>query len=121
MAFKKFEPERNEVWKPEKQGDMIEGYFVSSRRVQTVNGVSNLYSIKTDKEVKDVWGTALLDNFFQNIPVGCKVRLTYQGKMKSQKGGRSYHAFTLEYDQEDILKAEEESTVTDKDIEEIFG
>jgi hypothetical protein len=117
MAFKKFEPQRNEVWKPENKGDMIEGYFISKRVVSTINGNSNLYTLKTKDGAKDVWGTALLDNFFQHIPEGCRVRLTYQGKQKSQKGGRSYHAYTLEYDEEDIQKED----LTEKEIEEIFN
>jgi len=98
MAYKKFEAERNEThdWEKDK---VLEGRFINSRKVNTVNGESWLYTIeKEDGKKVDVWGKTLLDSFFHNIPLGSKVRITYQGKLKSQKGGRSYHAFVMEYD-----------------------
>lgn len=102
MAFKKFESERNETWKPEK-GDILEGVFVQRRMVNTTNGLSSINTIEVaGGEKKDVWGNAMLDSFFTNIPVGCMVRMTYQGKLKSAKGGREYHGYVLEHDDETV-------------------
>lgn len=105
MAFKKFQADRNEVhdWEREK---VLEGVYLSKRKIQTINGDSWLYTVEKKGGVKaDVWGKSMLNNFFQNIPIGSLIRVTHKGKMKSAKGGRTYHAFELEYD-DSVVEAE---------------
>jgi hypothetical protein len=116
MAFKKFEADRNETHDWSKEG-VLEGVYLSKRNIPTINGDSWLYTVEKKGGVKvDVWGKAMLDNFFQNIPIGSLVRITYKGKMKSAKGGRTYHAFDLEYDD----SAVEKEDITPEQVEEIF-
>jgi hypothetical protein len=116
MAFKKFQADRNEThdWEKEK---VLEGVYVSKRNVLTINGDSWLYTVeKAGGKKVDVWGKAMLNSFFQNIPIGSMIRITYKGKMKSAKGGRTYHAFELEYDD----STAEKEDITVEQVEEIF-
>jgi len=118
MAWKKFE---NETWKPTKKGEVLEGTYITSRAIITPNGTSKIYRVrKKDGGEVEVWGTHILDRFFGAMPIGAKVRLTYQGKLKSGKG-REYHAFDLEYDADQVEKLREQvstSSLTEEDIEE---
>jgi len=104
MAFKKFQTDRNQThdWI---SNSVLEGVYIAKKNVQTANGSSWLYTVQKENGVNlDVWGKAILDSFFQSIPIGSLVRITYKGKMKSAKGGRTYHAFDLEYDDSVVEK-----------------
>jgi len=104
MAFKKFQGGRNEThnWEKEK---ILEGIYLSKRNVLTMNGESWLYTVeKAGGKKVDVWGKKMLNSFFQNIPIGSMIKITYKGKMKSAKGGRTYYAFELEYDDSMVEK-----------------
>ena len=55
----------------------------------------------------DVWGKAMLDDFFKNMKPGTTVEITYLGKEKSKKGNRTYHNFEFEYDDSTALPIED--------------
>lgn len=99
-------------WKEEK---ILEGLYVGSKVVTTVNGESKIYTVeKKGGDEVGVWGTTMLDNFFRNITEGTEIRIEYLGK-EDGKAGRQYHNFKMEYDKDtmpqkgaDIDKAFEE-------------
>lgn len=94
--------ERNEVFKKEK-GKILAGVYTNSRRIQTTQGVQNIYTVEQKGGVSlDVWGDSILDNFFPNIKIGTLVKVTYLGKEVSEKTKRSYHNYDIEYDDEGI-------------------
>jgi hypothetical protein len=76
------------IWKPEKDGDFIEGVLV---RVQEKVGEneSMLYGIETPEGVKNIWGSAVLDERMAFVKQGEKVKVTFKGLAKETKKGRS--------------------------------
>ena len=69
----------------------------------------NFYVIEQiDEKRLSVLGRKILDDFFNAMPIGTIVKIEYVGKVKPKGGGRSYHNYKLEYDEE---------TKPDKDIE----
>lgn len=83
------------IWEPKEVGDEVIGTFEKVEENVGPNK-SRLYTLKTDDgEMIKVWGSTLLDKRFDFISLGEKVKIVYQGKKKSQKGGREYHDFKL--------------------------
>lgn len=58
---------------------------------------SNIYVVQTDKELTSFWGSSVLDNKLKDVFPGQEVRVTYLGKVKSEKTGREYKDFKVEY------------------------
>lgn len=75
-----------DAWDIEKQ-PVIFGTFKAKKQNVGPNG-SNMYMIQEDdKEAPTgVWGSAVLDGRFEEIPVGSRVKIEYLGKEKSQRG-----------------------------------
>jgi hypothetical protein len=110
--YKKYTPDRNEThdWNKDK---VLEGIYTAKRKVITENGETNMYTVEKPGGVTvDVWGKSMLDSFFLNMKIGTQVKVTYEGKKKSKKGGREYHSFDFDYD--DSTAVEDQSE--DKDI-----
>jgi len=113
MPMKKWVAERNEThdWEADK---VLKGVYMQSRVITTENGDSNMYTVdKGGGKLVDVWGKAMLDSFFKNIPVGSMIEVTYKGKEKSKKGGRTYHNFDFSYDSDTAV------ATPDKDIADV--
>lgn len=87
-----------ESW--DKEGE-LHGYYYQHKENVGIHQ-SNVYMIvdsETDKPVQ-VWGSTVLDNKFQEIPLGSEVWVTCEGKKKS-KSGTSYTDYNVDYDDED--------------------
>jgi hypothetical protein len=56
---------------------------------------STLYHVKTNKGKVSFWNTSLLNDRMQHVEIGNKIKLEYEGKVKSEKSGRSYHSFKV--------------------------
>lgn len=120
MAYKKWTPDRNPThdWEKDK---VLEGIFTNKRKVITENGESNMYTVeKAGGESVDVWGKSMLDSFFLNMKIGTQVKVAYLGKKKSQKGGRSYHAFEFDYDDSMVIGESQDKDIVDV-AKETFG
>ena len=65
-----------EVFRFEKEGDSIEGEYISSAKGQFDNLV---YKIKTDEGLKAVFGSAILDSRMDGVPVGVRVKFVFTG------------------------------------------
>ena len=107
MTMKKWVAQRNDVhdWDKEKT---LSGVYMQSRIVTTAKGDTHMYTIdKGAGKMVDVWGKAMLDDFFKNMKAGTTVEITHLGKVKSKKGGNDYHNFEFNYDDSTALVTEE--------------
>jgi hypothetical protein len=94
-------------------------YLVKEEGVGENN--SNIYTLETkDGETVSIWGSTVLDGKFRQVKPGQEVLITYLGKEKNPKTGRTYHNFDLKYrdtpfknvedaDMGDLLKELEEN------------
>lgn len=97
MAYQEIEPS---IWKPEKDGDFIEGVLVQVQD-EVGENKSMLYGIETPEGVKNVWGSAILDERMAFVKQGEKVKITFKGLAKESKKGRNpAKIFKVEVDKE---------------------
>jgi len=73
-----------EVWKQEKEGDMIEGVLIKKDTNIGPNN-SRTYHLEKEGRVIMIWGTTVLDDKMALINVGDYVRITYLGKKQGKK------------------------------------
>lgn len=85
------------TWKPEKDATLI-GTLKSKKSNQGPNE-SMVYVIKADDQEEDVsvWGSTVLDGHFEEIPLRSRVKITYLGKVKSDRGRGEYKDYTVLY------------------------
>jgi len=109
--WEEINPSNTPVWQYRNAGDEIIGYL---EKVEENIGPNNsrMYTLrKEDGTFIKVWGSTLLDNRFDFIALGEKVKIVYQGKKKAQKGGRAYHDFKVYH-----AKAKTPENSLDEDI-----
>jgi len=86
-----------DTWKPENVGDTITGTL---KQVKTNVGQnnSNVYMILEEgkSDATSVWGSAVLDTKFEEIPVGSMVRIEFIGREKG-KSPMPYKNFKVMY------------------------
>jgi hypothetical protein len=58
---------------------------------------ANIYVLKTKDGDVNVWGSTVLDSKFQDIEIGCEVKIEPLGGVKSPKTGREYLDFKVLY------------------------
>lgn len=85
----------NESWKPENEGDKIIGVYVRTKGNVGMNN-STIYTLKTENGLIDVWGSAVLDNKFSEIPLNSQVKVEFLGRKKG-KGPVQYKDFKVLY------------------------
>jgi hypothetical protein len=95
-------------WKPEKEGEQIEGLLTEIERNVGPNSSTIYYIEKLDNnEVVQIWGTTVLDMRMKVVKVGQQVLITYKGLSKEKpKGGKQApHIWKVEYkDPDDIVQ-----------------
>lgn len=96
MAYKEIEPK---LWTYEKDGDFIEGIYLGFQDGVGENK-SMLYDIETPEGVKNVWGSAILDQRMKFVKVGAKIKITYKGLGKKTKGKNAPKIFKVEVDED---------------------
>lgn len=94
----------DKVWKPEAEGDKIQGVYHALKTEVGMNK-SNVYLIKTgdEDEPTSVWGSTVLDARFEEIPIGSEVMIEYLGDVKG-KGPKPYKNYKVLYRQYDPFK-----------------
>lgn len=80
-----YEEVNPEVWKLEKEGDVIEGVLVN-KIIPEDKEESNRYYIETPEGIKMVWGSAILDDRLNFIDVGSKLKITFKERKDIGKG-----------------------------------
>ena len=93
--------------------DPIEGELMAVKP-NTGPHESMLYMLKTKDGEVSVWGSTVLDNKLEHVPIGVRVKIEPQGLTKSPKSGREYQDFRVFF--KDLPFKEVDSDVTDEDI-----
>jgi len=85
------EKEQAKMWEPDAIGESIQGKYIDKEE-------SNLYTIKTQKgeEIK-FWGSTVLDNLLEKVPLSCEVKIIFQGKKPSKSGKNPYKDYKVMY------------------------
>ena len=99
MVFKEVGKELPEVWKPEKEGDKIEGTYIRKKEKVGKNKAT-LYVLDVNGEKKTVWGSTVLDDKMDDVLIGDLIRITYEGEEKN------YHKYLVEKDEAEDEKEE---------------
>lgn len=86
------------IWKPENDGDQITGHLHHTEPKQPGTDLSAKYYIETPDGTKMVWGSAVLDERMKFVQIGQKVRITYKGRKKTDKG-REIKIFKVEVEE----------------------
>lgn len=81
-------------WNP-KKNDELEGLYVDKKSDVGENH-SNIYTVQIeDGSYVSFWGSAMIDDNFDKIPMGAEVKLVYLGTQKNAKGNREYKKFDI--------------------------
>lgn len=78
---------KNEQWRPEKAGDMINGIYLHKRE-SVGKHKSNVYLVQKDdnEEPMAVWGGIVLDSRFAEIPEASQIEIEYLGEVQGKTG-----------------------------------
>jgi len=94
MAYKEIDPS---FWKPEKDGDSVEGVFIATEHDIGENK-SALYTLEVDGNPIKIWGSAVLDQKMIAIKPGDKVKITFTGLGEAKAGRNAPKLFKVERD-----------------------
>ncbi len=76
MAYK--EVESGNIWKPEKDGEFVEGVLKAARESDMYKG-NFIYDLETKAGIVSIFGTAVLNSRMQRTKVGDKLKIVYEG------------------------------------------
>jgi len=99
MTFEKVGEDLPALWEP-KDGESITGVYKAVQHNVGKNK-SNMYTIEVDGELKNFWGSTVLDGKMLSVKAEETIRVTYDGKDEE----KDYKKYTIEVD-----KPEEETT-----------
>ena len=80
-----WKPIEPNVWKPKEIGDSIIGVVVNKTPKDESTGLSAKYQLENPQGMILVWGSAILDDRMQYVPVGSKIRITFDGQTKNKR------------------------------------
>lgn len=80
-----WKPIEPNVWKPKESGESIIGVVVNKTPKDEGTGLSAKYQLENPQGMILVWGSAVLDDRMQYVPVGSKVRITFEGQTKNKR------------------------------------
>ena len=95
MVFREVE---TDTWKPEKEGDMIEGVLLNKQEDVGVNK-SMMYHLEVEpgKQI-GVWGSAILDDRMISMKPGDRIQITYKGLSEKKAGKKQAKIFKVAKD-----------------------
>lgn len=82
MEYEEIEPN---VWKPENDGDSVEGILIVKKENVGPNE-SNAYYLEKDNKQTMIWGTTVLDSRMDLVKVGDQIKITFKGTEENKKG-----------------------------------
>lgn len=85
-----------QMWKPENEGDMIEGELLQKQTGLGNDKTSTLYHLQTKDGLKKLWGSTILDDRMAAVKEGRHVRITYKGLGEAKKGKNAPKIFKVE-------------------------
>ena len=80
-----WKPIEPRVWKPKKEGETIIGVVISKTPKDESGGLSAKYQLENSQGMVLIWGSAVLDDRMHYVPVGSKVRITFEGRTKNKR------------------------------------
>lgn len=90
------EKEQVKMWEPAAVGESIQGKYIDIEE-----GVgkfkSNLYTVRTQKGEIKVWGSTVLDNLMEKVPLSSEVKIIFQGKKPSKSGKNPWKDYKVMY------------------------
>jgi len=88
-----------EVWKHEKEGDSVEGFYLAMQK-EVGEYKSNAYKLEgTDGKKWVVFGNNVLDDKMQVAKVGDLIRIVFKGKGGEESvGKKKYNIYELQID-----------------------
>ena len=96
MTEGKWRSVEQQMWKPEKEGDSIEGIYQGREELYFGLREVRRYYIGDGGDNKcSVLGTTVLDRLMERVPRNSRVRITYLGDTKSTSG-RKVKLFRVE-------------------------
>ena len=91
--------EATEAFKFENKGDEVEGVFVDKKDIASTlsaSGKSTIYTVqKEDGTFVSFFGTSVIDDNMNRVPLGSQIKIVYLGKEKSKTGPYSYKNFDI--------------------------
>ena len=81
MEWEEIQPN---IWKPEQEGDALEGVLISKDKAGQYD--SNTYALDTPKGQVSLWGTAILNDKMKYVNVGETVKIVFEGRTETKKG-----------------------------------
>jgi hypothetical protein len=83
-----------DIWRPEAIGEEISGIYLRKEdNVGIYHG--NKYTLETDDGEVDVFGSAVLDKKFEDVPIGYEVKIVYQGEKPSKPPKKPFKLFQV--------------------------
>lgn len=91
------EKEQVKMWEPCAVGESIQGMYIDKEEeVGQFN--SNLYTIrKQDGEEVKFWGSTVLDDLMEKVPLSHEVKIIFQGKQPSRSGKNPWKDYKVMY------------------------
>lgn len=90
------EKEQVKMWEPDAVGESIQGKYIDKEE-----GVgqfkSNLYTVRTQEGEIKVWGSTVLDNLMEKVPLSSEVKIIFQGKKPSKAGKNPWKDYKVMY------------------------
>ncbi len=90
------EKEQVKMWEPDAIGESIQGKYIDKEE-----GVgqfkSNLYTVRTQEGEIKVWGSTVLDNLMEKVPLSREVKIIFQGKKPSKTGKNPWKDYKVMY------------------------
>ena len=90
------EKEQSKMWEPEAVGESIQGSYIDKEE-DVGQYKSNLYTIKTDAGEIKFWGSTVLDNLMDKVPLSSQVKIIFQGKQPSKSGRNPWKDYKVLY------------------------
>jgi len=106
---KKWKRVESKIWKPENEGESIEGVLIAKE--PKTEDIGAKYTIENKEGAFLIWGSAILDDKMHQVPVGSEVRITYEGqkKLDGKKKLNLYELDVAESDKEETPAVKEEA------------
>lgn len=82
---KEFEELNPDVWKPQEEGDSIEGYYISKKEEVGPNK-STAYYLELGVQQTMIWGTTIIDDRMSLAKVGDYIKIIYKGEKENKRG-----------------------------------
>lgn len=84
-------------WQEKQAGFEIVGYLFDMQHNQGPKQNSSVYTLKQENgENIAFWGSAVLDDQIQKVPMGSFIKVIYEGKKEPKKSsGQPYHSFEV--------------------------